>query len=170
MHIIIFTIFLLFFILFFPLKITLNVYYDKISGLEVFIFRHSINYTKIYNKLKKNNKTEASQDKKIEAASIMNLIKILDNNPFKPRLSLFFAADFSLEDSAHTALLYGFSNCLIPGFQRLINIFFSITNLKIHVNPVFKNRSFATFNIKSIIKVNLVKIIYMLIITYKIWR
>jgi len=86
---------------------------------------------------------------------------------YKPKLSLQGNVDFQVEDAAYTALIYGVYNAFLPFVERFINVFFSISSFKIHVNPLFKNENSVSFNIKSIIKVNLAKPIYMAIIIYK---
>lgn len=163
-------IFFILVILFIPLKIRITLSFDKCSGLQIFIYNYNVKTSKIYKNLtskKKNTKKAKEPKKNINLNTLWLLLKKLDNNSYKPKLYLNSNIDFQVEDAAYTAMIYGISNALIPFIERFINVFFSISSFKIHVNPLFKNENSVSFNIKSIIKVNLAKLIYMAIIIYK---
>lgn len=170
MTIFVIIIFFILVILFIPLKIKITLSFDKCLGTEIFIYNYNFKNSKIYKNLtskKKKPKEPKKPKKNINLKSLWLLFKKLDNNSYKPKLYLSSNIDFQVEDAAYTAMIYGFSNSLIPFLERFINIFFSISSFKIHVNPLFKNENSVSFNIKSIIKVNLAKLIYMSIIIYK---
>lgn len=163
-------IFFILVILFIPLKVRITLSFDKCSGLQIFIYNYNIKNSKIYKKLtsKEKKAKKAKEPKKnININTLWLLLKKLDNNSYKPKLYLNSNIDFQVEDAAYTAMIYGISNALIPFIERFINVFFSISSFKIHVNPLFNNENSVSFNIKSIIKVNLAKLIYMAIIIYK---
>lgn len=163
-------IFFILVILFIPLKVRITLSFDKCSGLQIFIYNYNIKTSKIYKKLtsKEKKAKKAKEPKKnININTLWLLLKKLDNNSYKPKLYLNSNIDFQVEDAAYTAMIYGISNALIPFIERFINVFFSISSFKIHINPLFNNENSVSFNIKSIIKVNLAKLIYMAIIIYK---
>ncbi|SHJ57612.1 Protein of unknown function [Clostridium amylolyticum] len=163
-------IFFILVILFIPLKIRITLSFDKCSGLQIFIYNYNVKTSKIYKNLtskKKKTKKAKEPKKNINLNTLWLLLKKLDNNSYKSKLYLNSNIDFQVEDAAYTAMIYGISNALIPFIERFINVFFSISSFKIHVNPLFKNENSVSFNIKSIIKVNLAKLIYMAIIIYK---
>lgn len=163
-------IFFILVILFIPLKVRITLSFDKCSGLQIFIYNYNIKTSKTYKKLtsKEKKAKKAKEPKKnININTLWLLLKKLDNNSYKPKLYLNSNIDFQVEDAAYTAMIYGISNALIPFIKRFINVFFSISSFKIHVNPLFNNENSVSFNIKSIIKVNLAKLIYMAIIIYK---
>lgn len=163
-------IFFILVILFIPLKIRIILSFDKCSCMEIYIYNYNIKNSNIYKKLtsKEKKAKKAKEPKKnINLNTLWLLLKKLDNNSYKPKLYLNSNIDFQVEDAAYTAMIYGISNALIPFVERFINVFFSISSFKIHVNPLFNNENSVSFNIKSIIKVNLAKLIYMAIIIYK---
>lgn len=163
-------IFFILVILFIPLKIRITLSFDKCSGMEIYIYNYNIKNSNIYKNLtsKEKKAKKAKEPKKnINLNTLWLLLKKLDNNSYKPKLYLNSNIDFQVEDAAYTAVIYGISNALIPFIERFINVFFSISSFKIHVNPLFNNENSVSFNIKSIIKVNLAKLIYMAIIIYK---
>lgn len=163
-------IFFILVILFVPLKVRITLSFDKCSGLQIFIYNYNIKNSKTYKKLtsKEKKAKKAKEPKKnININTLWLLLKKLDNNSYKPKLYLNSNIDFQVEDAAYTAVIYGISNALIPFIERFINVFFSISSFKIHVKPLFNNENSVSFNIKSIIKVNLAKLIYMAIIIYK---
>lgn len=154
-------------ILFIPLKIKITLCFHKCSGLDIFIYSYNLKNNKLYKKITTPKKKHKKPKSKVNLKALWLLLKKLDKTSYKPKLSLQGNVDFQVEDAAYTAIIYGVSNGLLPFIERFINIFFSISSFKIHVNPLFKNENSVSFNIKSIIKVNLAKLIYMAIIIYK---
>lgn len=153
-----------------PLKITLTYYGGKA-------------HFRIYNKeinLKKKTKEKAEEvaakqkdalEEATESEDLFNfknikkIVKTLKNNKFKFKLKSKISIDYSLEDAAHTAILFGLLNSLLSTIYIVLNMFFKVKNYDFKVTPQYNNNYF-NFEIKSIISLNLAKIIYMCIIVF----
>lgn len=153
-----------------PLKITLTYSGGK---AHFRIYNKEINLKK--KTKKKAEEVTAKQKDALEEATdsgdlfnfknIKKIIKALKNNKYKFTLKSKISIDYSLEDAAHTAILFGLLNSLLSTTYIVLNMFFKIKEYDFKVTPQYNNYYF-NFEIESIISLNLAKIIYMCIIIF----
>lgn len=102
---------------------------------------------------------------KVKSKNKINFRKLyssLNNNKFKPKLKFNADIDYSLNDAANTALLYGLLCNLNPVLYKVFSVIFAIKHIKLNIVPKFKDMILLEFSINSIITLNLAQIIYML--------
>ena len=99
--------------------------------------------------------------------SIKLLFKNLSNNSYKPYLNISSNIDFSVNDAAGTAILYGLLNSLNPIIFKILSTFFKIKNFDNKFNPIFKDKYIINISIMCILTINIAKIIYMLFLIKK---
>lgn len=181
MKIFLIIIFLLFFL---PIPIMFSMYYNKEDyyiKLYKFVLISKQKENKVANNEKEKNVT-AQIDKKEKSKKRKNkdnkkffkkhinptsLIMTLNNNKFKPRLRLNGSLYYSLNDAAHTAILYGVISAICPVILKFIKIFFKTKNFKFPIIPQFTDKFLVRIEIKSIIFLSLGQIIYMLFLLFK---
>ena len=156
-------------LLFFPIRIKINIIYNKILNYKISLYKLTI-INSTDKKIPKKNTTSKSKRFSFSKEKVISTIKSFKNNPIKPTILLDGKAIFDLEDSAATAILFGSISSLPSFVYRALSMFFKINKFNLCISPAFKNRNSLSLNFESIIKVNLVKIIYILIIFYKNWR
>lgn len=158
-----------------PIKITLI--YDK----GIFSF-------KLYNKtiipskgrkfteeqkqnLKDSFKAFSREEKpKINFNDVVNTISFLKNTKAKFTLRTKINIDYSLDDAALNAILYGILYEGISGIYSLLYPFFRVKTFKPKINTKY-NENYFNIRITSIIVVNLGKIIYIVFsIYYGFWK
>ncbi|MEG0772883.1 DUF2953 domain-containing protein [Clostridium sp.] len=151
-----------------PLKITLS-YSGKKAHIK--IYNKEINITKRVKK--KIKKTTVKVTDKIEEDvihkdffnphNIKKILKILKRNKFKFNYKSNISITYSLEDAAHTAIMYGFLNQLLSYLHGFLAMFLNVKDYKYNINPQY-NKYYLNFEITSIVFVNLGKLIYICII------
>lgn len=164
-------------IFFIPIPIKLNIYYSA-ADYYIKLYRFTIlSKNKLENKKKNLNKDEPVIkkkrkyiplfDKEISAKSIISdFIKL--NIKFKPLLRIKFSLEYSLNDSARTAISYGILCQTPPIIYTLLKIPFSIRKFNYNITPVFEDKFLLKIETSSIIFLSLANIIYMIIILFKI--
>lgn len=99
--------------------------------------------------------------------SMILLFKNLSNNRYKPYFKVNSNIDFSVNDAAGTAILYGLLNSLNPIIFKILSTFFKIKNFDNKFNPIFKDKYIINISIMCILTINIAKIIYMLFLIKK---
>lgn len=168
-------------ILFIPIPLKISTYY---SAEDYYIkFYRFIILSKQKNKLKKKKEKELYKDKtankdnlkkkkttkfkldNFRVKDIRPLILKLYNRSFKPWLKFKCNIDYSLNDAAQTALLYGSICQQLPYLVHLIsNIPFKSDKFTFDINPIFEDKFLLKIEISSIIFISLAHIIYVLIL------
>ena len=95
-------------------------------------------------KIKKSSKKKRTFLKPPSNLTIAKLIKLLTKSKFKPSLKIVLDLNFSSEDAALTAILYGFKLKKFTG----------------NINPKFNNENYLFFEVQGIITINFAQIIY----------
>ena len=99
--------------------------------------------------------------------SMILLFNNLSNNRYKPYFKVNSNIDFSVNDAAGTAILYGLLNSLNPIIFKILSTFFKIKNFDNKFNPIFKDKYIINISIMCILTINIAKIIYMLFLIKK---
>ena len=99
--------------------------------------------------------------------SMILLFKNLSNNRYKPYFKVNSNIDFSVNDAAGTAIVYGLLNSLNPIIFKILSTFFKIKNFDNKFNPIFKDKYIINISIMCILTINIAKIIYMLFLIKK---
>lgn len=174
------TIFLILFILLlvilFPIPLKTIIYYSKenyyIKLFNFYILRKKFNIkTKESSEsIAPNKNSEKKHNKKtlFKNLPLIKIIKKLNNNRFKPILLINGYLHYSLEDSAYTAISFGFLNSILVLINKLINIPFKSKNFNINIIPDFKDKLFYEIKVKCILIFNIGQIIYILLEIIKI--
>lgn len=162
-------------ILFIPIPLKISTYYFA-EDYYIKFYRFII-LSKEKNKLKKKKEKELYKDdlkkKKTTKFKLDNfrvkdirpLILKLYNRSFKPWLKFKCNIDYSLNDAAQTALLYGSICQQLPDLVHLIiNIPFKSDKFTFDINPIFEDKFLLKIEISSIIFISLAHIIYVLIL------
>ena len=119
-----------------------------------------------HRKLKKSTERIIKTILKRRKLVVKTLLQKLLRIKYKINLKLFLTLDFGLEDSALTAILYGYSNIIASTTYIILTKFFRIKKFNLDINPKF-NKNTLVADFKCIINVNIVNIITMLIITLR---
>lgn len=153
-----------------PLKITLQ-YMDGIFILKLF------NKTLIPSKKKKikNKKAKATKDfaeipkekkaSKFKISDGIDIVNFLRNTKVKFTLRTKYELEYSIEDAAINALVYGLLHQLNAILYTLLKSFFKVKRF----DPLIKtkyNDNYFNIKISSIIMLNLAKIIYIILFIY----
>ncbi|MGL5616558.1 MAG: DUF2953 domain-containing protein [Sarcina sp.] len=192
---VIFIVLIVIFILLFPIKIKLTIFFDgKNFNIKIFKFNilnlnisttlekflnkeNTVEEKNISEKIENVTKEKRTKEKKKKekkksffkkfSLNISSLISNLINNKFKMKIILQNHFEYSTEDAALTAFFYGILNCLFYGLYNLIDLFFFLEIKENTIEPNFNNQYKINFSNKSIIKTNLVQIIIILAIILK---
>ena len=116
---------------------------------------------------KEESKEKYREKLRYKKLSIKLLFKNLFNNSYKPYLNISSNIDFSVNDAAGTAIVYGLLNSLNPIIFKLLSSFFKIKNFNNKFNPIFKDKYIINISIMCILTINIAKIIYMLFLIKK---
>ncbi len=156
-------------LLFIPIPIKISISYSKgnyyIKLYKFYILKSkatdspSLEEKKINNKPKSKKKIFSKYKPKFK--DILEILKSLNKNKFKPKLKVNCKLDYSTGDAKNTAISYGIINGVYPPILELIKIFFSIKKAHINVNPIFKDEILVNFELISIIYTSIVKTIFM---------
>ena len=181
---IVYILIIVFVLLFIPIPLKLNITYSQ-SNFEL-KFYNIVLYSKdngIINKYLKKKKTKETKNtttpkyksssnfnktKKTKAKvkpdinDILHLIKILNNNKFKPKLKIDYKLQYSLNNASSTALLYGAIWNINTLIFNALSIIFKLKYFNPIVQPLFINKFSVNISFSCIISFNLAKLIYML--------
>ncbi|AWI03813.1 DUF2953 domain-containing protein [Clostridium drakei] len=155
-------------ILLIPIPIMLKIkYVDK--KLCMYIYNiELISKFKSYEK-KDRNENKSKDNLNFYFEDIKLLLHLLNRNKFKPTLRFKFNLQYGLDDAAYTAICHGLFCALVPLLIKLLNYPFKIKKHSICIVPDLK-KFILKLELNSIIFVNFAKVIYILYITYRIWR
>lgn len=150
-------------LLFIPIPFTFQVIYQN-SNVSLYVYKKFIFSFKEYKEKsdikKKKIKREIRHD--FNLIDFKTLILVLYKNPFKPKLNLSLSLNYSLDDASLTAITYGFINQFLGIAYSFINTLFNISSLDYRILPEFKDTFELFLDIKGIIYINIVKLIYIL--------
>lgn len=179
MKIIIIVLIILLILALFPIPLKTIIYYSKenyyIKLFNFYILRKNFNTEPAPNedakppKEKKSKKAKKKNKIPLKDIPIIETIKEISHNKFKPILLINGHIYYSLKDSAYTAISYGIFNTLIVFIYKLINIPFNSKRFKFNIIPEFKEKLFYEIKIKCILIFNIAQIIYILFIIFKIF-
>lgn len=118
----------------------------------------------IYNKeidlsVKFNKKSKKKKKKKKKKIALKELLNFEIHEFFRPKIKFSAKISFGLEDSALTAISYGFLNTFPPIVYNTLLKFFKLKNFNFDIEPAFNNK-YLYIEITSIFYLNLVKVIY----------
>lgn len=139
-------------VLLFPFKIKLSIKYID-NKLQVFF------YSKEINKLTAKKKKKKKKTNKIKSKDIFEILNKIKKSKFKPSLSIQINGEFGFDDAAITGFLYGCINCLTPILYQIFTSHLNVKKFKINFVPKY-NENTISFEINSIILINLANIIY----------
>ncbi|WP_300258727.1 DUF2953 domain-containing protein [Clostridium sp.] len=111
-------------------------------------------------KINKSSKKKRTFLKPPSKLTIMKLIKLLNKSKFKPYLKVVLNLNYSTEDAALTALLYGFTHQVLSLSYLCLNYFFKLKEFSGSIRPKFNNENYLLFEIEGIITINFAQIIY----------
>lgn len=156
-----------------PFPIKLRVIFQDLD-LEVYLYRFKVfSLQKTLKKKKEKEKCKPKKEKKkpkkkklqFNLEVLKNIIYKLNHNPIKPKMRLCYQMNYSTGDAANTAKIYGIIYQVITTFYMILNIPFKIVENDMNLTPNFQSEGiYVKIKIKSIIFLNLVKIIYMILL------
>ncbi|EOU1647750.1 MAG: DUF2953 domain-containing protein [Clostridium perfringens] len=111
-------------------------------------------------KIKKSSKKKRTFLKPPSNLTIAKLIKLLTKSKFKPSLKIVLDLNFSSEDAALTAILYGFIHQILSLIYTRLDYFFKLKKFTGNINPKFNNENYLFFEVQGIITINFAQIIY----------
>lgn len=111
-------------------------------------------------KIKKSSKKKRTFLKPPSNLTIAKLIKLLTKSKFKPSLKIVLDLNFSSEDAALTAILYGFIHQILSLIYTRLDYFFNLKKFTGNINPKFNNENYLFFEVQGIITINFAQIIY----------
>lgn len=157
---------LLLIILFLPLPIIFEVSYDK--QFKIYLYKKlkiSLKNTpeKEIRAKKKSNKSKSKAKVKINFESILDS---LQSNRFKPLLNLSINMEYSLDDAALTAILYGVICGVFESICLELRTIFNLKKKKYIISPLFNDHTSVSFSIKGIICLSIANIIYILFLYF----
>lgn len=152
-------------ILFFvPLPLYLTFSYSN-NKLSVFIYKTKVFPTQNTKKSLKKPKNKTLYPKLLYFKILQQIYNKSGHFLFKSSLNITFDINFGLGDSYNTAIFYGLLSSFINSGYHFFNKIFRIKNYQVLLTPEF-NKSMLKFTVKSIMFINLAKIIYMSILIY----
>ncbi|EPB8191361.1 DUF2953 domain-containing protein [Clostridium perfringens] len=171
-----FLLLLLLVLLFFPINLKFKlVFSEKDFKINFYKFEIlSLNKILGAHKEKKEISKKGNKDTKIKNSSkkkrtflkppsnltIAKLIKLLTKSKFKPSLKIVLDLNFSSEDAALTAILYGFIHQILSLIYTRLDYFFKLKKFTGNINPKFNNENYLFFEVQGIITINFAQIIY----------
>lgn len=166
---------ILLFILITPLPIKISISWTK-ENYYIKIYKFNILKKKAKNSCKeKNKKREEVPDKgkknskknNFKLSYIKEIIKALNNNPFKPKLKLKGSFQYSLNDACKTAVYYGMLQSIAPYILEAFKIPFKIKSFNLFIKPIFKDEFIGNFQSSCIIFISIGKAIIMICLILK---
>ena len=161
----IFIIFTVLFLLLVPIPIKITLAYID-NRLCLYLFNFKINLQKKRNNKEDNKFKKASKKLNLDLTDVKLLVHKVDCNKFKPTLRMNITLDYGLLDACSTGIAYGLINSLSPFIYKLLTMIFKVKKFKMELKPNFEDLVLSA-KIKSIIFINLAKIMYILVIIVK---
>ena len=158
----------LFLIIPIPIKISISYkkekYYIKIYKFNI-LKKQSLNKEIIRKKEKLYKKFD--KNRKFEKGYLIEILKALNKNHFKPKLKLKGDFQYSLNDAAKTAIFYGILQSIGPYILEGFKVFFKIKSFKLFIKPIFKDKFIGIFDITCIIFLSFGKTIIIICLIIK---
>lgn len=149
-----------------PIPIKIKIKYDDMK-LDFYIYNINLNDMLRRIRKKATQTIDTKPDRIHTFANTMKTYSTLRKKlKFKPALKLKLDLIYGLDDAAYTALIHGIITSFYPILIQFLSLFFKMKENNIKVQPEF-NKFILKLEIDSIIFINLAKVIYMSIITYK---
>lgn len=151
-------------IMFIPLPFSIRLHY--IDEPQIYIYKFKLNIKHIQRRIKKSKLEKVKCDKNDDKDLISKLMyykeMIIDINEikYKPKIRLRLRSHYGLDDAALTGISYGVISAFLANMYEVLNIFFSIKEYDISVEPEYNKLTFDC-DLKCIIFISLAKIIYM---------
>jgi Protein of unknown function (DUF2953). len=147
-----------------PIKIKV-----KYDGVKLDFYLYNINLNNMLRRISR--KTKHTIDTKPDRIHTFNntietYSALRKKLKFKLGLKLKLDLVYGLDNAAYTALLHGIITSIYPILIQFLNLFFNIKENNIKAQPEF-NKFILKLEIDSIIFINLAKVIYMSLVTYK---
>jgi hypothetical protein len=155
-------------ILLVPIPVKLTVAYED-NKLCLYIYNFNIKLDKKAKAKSKKAKKKVPKIPELELSDLKELINRIDCSRFKPTLRMHISLIYGLLDACSTGVAYGIINSLSPFLYKMLTIVFKVKKFKLDVKPDFDQLIINT-RIKSIIFINLGKIIYILMIILKFFK
>lgn len=151
-----------------PIKISISYtkenYYIKIYKFNI-LKKHS--FKKSSTKNKKKSYKKFKKNRKLKISYVIEIIKALNKNHFKPKLKLKGDFQYSLNDAAKTAIFYGILQSISPYILEGFKIPFKIKSFKLFIKPIFKDEFIGNFDITCIIFLSFGKTIIIICLIIK---
>lgn len=152
------------FIIFVPLPLQLNFIYED-NKLGVYVYN-----VKVYPTNKTKRAVEEPKKKtlypKLMYLKILRQIYFKSNRTlFKSTLKLQSKIYYGLDDACATSLLFGILQSSLQCFYHMFSKIFRVKDFDINIIPVYNKQVFQ-LKIKSIIFINLAKIIYIILLIF----
>lgn len=141
--------------------------YSNTDGIIRKILNHKSHSSNKKAKEKKANNKSKNKESKRKSFSIKRIYTMLQTNKFKPSIKFSLLGNYSFNDAALTAILYGFFSNLNFIFLKIFSDFFKVKNFNYSLNPNFKNELNINLTINCIINFNIAQIIYILFLIRK---
>ena len=145
-----------------PLKIKL-IYLNK--NLQLWIYNKQFNLDKKEDRasIKKLNKKLKYKDKihskKLNINHYRRILSNLRRNKYKITIKLYSKINYSFEDAAATAIIYGFLHQASSLTYGILNHFFYVKDFNTEIKAEY-NKSYINLEIKGIVLFNFAKLIY----------
>jgi len=152
-----------------PLKIKL-IYLNK--NLQLWIYNKQFNLDKKEDRanIKKLNKKLKYKDKihskKLNINHYRRILSNLRRNKYKIAIKLYSKINYSFEDAAATAIIYGFLHQASSLAYAILNHFFYVKDFNTEIKAEY-NKSYINLEIKGIVLFNFAKLIYIYYIINK---
>lgn len=161
------------FLLFVPIPIVIKLSFID-NKLSMYIFKFKVKLHKKENKktVDKKGKLSSIKEKlkdKVSLSDISLIIHKINCNRFKPTLRIYIDLNYGLFDASSTGITYGVLNTFPPFMNQLLSLVFKVRKFDLKVKPDF-NRLMLDTTVKSIIFINLAKIIYMILLIIKVFK
>lgn len=150
-----------------PIKITL-IYANEIFTLKIYnkvIIPSEGKKSKAKKKNKPRDYVETPSGEEISKFKLKDIKDIIDffiNTKFKFSIRTKINIDYSIEDAAINAIVYGILHQITAFISTILNLFFKVKNFVPNINIKY-NENFLKFEGTSILFINIAKIIYMIV-------
>ena len=152
-------------ILFYPLKLVIDVSFNKTLKYKCLLYIFKIKAITITDSSA--NRKKGKKQNNLDLKKVLKLLSKLKNKPIKPGINISSSIDFNLFDAAFTAILSAILNGILPLFYFYIRDLFFVKEYKFSVNPRFSTEDHFVFDLNSSISFNLLKFIYFYILFKK---
>ena len=132
-------------------------------------FSHENYYIKLYNfkilskqSSKKHKRKPKKKPNSTKNLPYLKLIYSIDNLKIKPLIYIKGSLDYSLNNAARDAIMYGIIYSFVPFAHRIIKILFHIFKKKISIKPLYVDKFIINIRLRCIVFISIGQIIYMI--------